>query len=50
VGYEARMEKVRNMHKISVEKLEGKIPFGKPLRRRDDIIKKDLQKIESGSV
>jgi hypothetical protein len=36
---------MRNAYKISVEKLEGTRPLGKPRRKWDDNIKMDLKEI-----
>ena len=42
----ARMEEGRGVHKVSVGKLEGKRPLGRPRRRWEDNIKMDLQEVE----
>ena len=39
VGHVARMGERRGMYRLLVAKPEGKIPFGKPRRRRKDNIK-----------
>jgi len=39
VGHVARMGECRGMYRLLVAKPEGKIPFGKPRRRRKDNIK-----------
>jgi hypothetical protein len=44
-GHVARMGKMRNAYKIKVRKLEGKIPFGRPGRKREDNIKVDLKRV-----
>ena len=36
------------MHKVSVGKLEGKSPLGRPRRRWEDNIKMDLQEVGRG--
>jgi hypothetical protein len=43
--YVARIEVVRNTN-IFVEKPEGKTPFGRPMRKRDDNIKIYLKLME----
>jgi len=35
----------RGVHKVLVGKPEGKRPFGRPRRRREDNIKMDLQEV-----
>ena len=41
----ARMEEGRGVHKVLVGKLEGKRTLGRPRRRWEDNIKKDLQEL-----
>jgi hypothetical protein len=36
--------------RVSVGKLEGKIPLVRPRRRREDNIKIDLQEVECGGI
>ena len=43
VGYVARMEEGRGVHKILVGKPDGKKPLGRPRRRWEDNIKMDLE-------
>jgi hypothetical protein len=38
------------VHRVLVEKLEGKKPFGGPRRRWEDNIKMDLQEVGVGCV
>jgi hypothetical protein len=47
-GHVARMGEGRKVYKVLVEKLEGKRPFGRLRRRRDDGIKKDVREIAWG--
>ena len=42
-GHVARMEEGRVVHKVLVEKPEGKRPLGRPRRRWEDNIKMDLE-------
>ena len=44
----SRMEEGRGVHKVLVEKHEGKRPLGRPKRRWVDNIKKDLQEVGRG--
>ena len=44
-GHVARMEEGRGVHKVLVEKREGKRPLGRPKRRWEDNIKIDLQEV-----
>ena len=44
----ARMEEGRVVHKVLVEKPEGKRPFGIPRRRWEDNIKMDLEEVGRG--
>ena len=41
----ARMEEGRGVHKVLVEKPEGKRPLGRPRRRWEDNIKMDLEEV-----
>jgi hypothetical protein len=41
-GHVARMREERGMHKVLVEKSEGKRPLGRPRRRWEDNIRMDL--------
>ena len=41
----ARMGEGRGVHRVLVGKPEGKRPPGRPRRRREDIIKMDLQEV-----
>ena len=45
VGHLARMGETRGVYRILVGKPEGKRPFGRPRRRREDNIKMDLQEV-----
>jgi hypothetical protein len=36
---------MRNAYKVSVERLEGKTPVGRPRRKWEDNIKSDLREI-----
>ena len=40
----------RGVHRVLVGKPEGKIPLGRPRRRREDNIKMDLQEIGCGGM
>ena len=44
----ARMGEGRGVHRVMVEKPEGKRPFGRPRRRWEDNIKMDLQELGGG--
>ena len=44
----ARMGEGRGVRRVLVEKPEGKIPLGRPRRRWEDNIKKDLQEVGGG--
>ena len=44
----ARMEEGRGVHKVWVGKPDGKRPFGRPRRRSEDNIKRDLQEVGRG--
>ena len=48
VGHAARMEEGRGMHKVLVEKPEGKRPLVRPRRRWEDNIKMNLEEVERG--
>jgi hypothetical protein len=45
VGHVARMGEKRNAYRILVVKPEGKVPLGRPRRRRVDNSKMDLREI-----
>jgi len=47
-GHVARMGKDRGVHRVLVEKPEGKRPLGRPRRRWEDNIKMDLQEVGGG--
>ena len=47
-GHVARMEEGRGVHKVLVGKPEGKRPLGRPRRRWEDIIKRDLEEVGRG--
>jgi hypothetical protein len=47
-GHVARMGEERVLHRVLVEKPEGKRPLGRPRRRWDDNIKTDLQEVGGG--
>jgi hypothetical protein len=44
----ARMGEGRGVHRVLVEKPEGKSPLGRPRRRWEDNIKMDLQEVGGG--
>ena len=44
----ARMGVGRSVHRVLVEKAEGKGPLGRPRRRWEDNIKMDLQEVREG--
>jgi len=44
-GHVARMGEVRGVHRVLVGKPEGKRPLGRPIRRRQDNFKMDLQEV-----
>jgi hypothetical protein len=44
----ARMGEERGVHRVLMEKPEGKRPLGRPRRRREDIIKMDVQEVGGG--
>src|SRR5215471_8523802 len=47
-GHVARMGEERGVHRVLVEKPEGKRPLGRPRRRWEDNIKMDLQQAGGG--
>ena len=47
-GHVAHMEEGRGVHKVLVGKPEGKRPLGRPRRRLEDNIKKDLHEVRWG--
>ena len=47
-GHVARMGEDRGVHRVLVEKPEGKRPLGRPRRRWEDDIKMDLQEVGMG--
>ena len=47
-GHVARMGEGRGMHRVLVEKPEGKRTLGRPRRRWEDNIKIDLQEVGGG--
>jgi hypothetical protein len=49
-GHVARMREERKVYKVLVGKPEGKRPLGRPRRRREDGIRKDLREIGLGGV
>jgi hypothetical protein len=44
------MGKRRGVYRVLVGKPEGKRPFGRPMRRWEDNIKKDLQKVDEDGL
>jgi hypothetical protein len=44
------MEEWRGVYRVFVGKPEGKRPLGRPRRRWDDNIKKDLQEVRCGGM
>jgi len=44
-GHVARMGEGRGVHRVLVEKPEGKRPLGRPRRRWEDNIKMDIQEV-----
>ena len=48
VGHVARMGEDRGVHRVLVDKPEGKRPMGRPRRRWEDNIKMDLQEVGGG--
>jgi len=49
-GHVARMEESRGVYRVLMGKPEGKRPLGRPRRRWEDNIKKDLQEVGFGDV
>jgi hypothetical protein len=49
-GHVAGMAEGRDVYRVLVGKPEGKRPLGKPWRRWEDNIKKDLQEIGCGGM
>ena len=49
-GYGARMGERRGVNRVLVGKLEGKRPLGRPMNRREDDIKIDLQEVGCGDM
>jgi hypothetical protein len=47
-GHVARMGAERGVHRVLVGKPEGKRPLGRPRRRWEDNIKRDLEKVGGG--
>jgi len=47
-GHVARIEKGRGVYRVLVGKPEGKRPLGRPRRRWEDNIKKDIQEVGGG--
>jgi len=47
-GHVARMGEGRGVHRVLVEKPEGKRPLGRPRRRWEDNIKMDLREVRGG--
>ena len=47
-GHAKRMKEGRGVHKVLVEKPEGKRPLGIPRHRWEDSIKMDLQEVGRG--
>jgi len=47
-GYVERMGEDRGVHRVLVEKREGKRPLGRPRRRWENNIKMDLQEVGGG--
>jgi hypothetical protein len=47
-GHVARMGEGRGAYRILVGRAEGRRPFGRPRRRWEDNIKKDLQEVDRG--
>ena len=47
-GHVARMGEERGVHRVLVGKPEGKSPLGRPRRRWEDNIKRDLQDVDVG--
>ena len=49
-GHVARMEESSGVYRVLMGKPEGKRPLGRPRRRWEDNIKKDLQEVGFGDV
>jgi hypothetical protein len=49
-GHVARMGERRSVYRVLVGKPEGKTPLGRPRRRWEDNIKKDLQEVGCGGM
>jgi hypothetical protein len=49
-GHVARMAEERCVHRVLVGKPEGKRPLGRPSRRGEDNIKRDLRELGVGCV
>jgi hypothetical protein len=49
-GHVARIGEERNVYRVLMGKPERKRPLGRPMRRWEDGIRKDLREIEWGSV
>jgi hypothetical protein len=47
-GYVALMGEKRDVHRFLVGKPEGKRPLGRPRRRWEDNIKRDVQEVGGG--
>jgi hypothetical protein len=47
-GHVARMGEGRGVHRVMVGKPKGRRPLGRPRRRWEDNIKRDLQDVEGG--
>ena len=47
-GHVARMEEDRGVHRVLVEKPEGRRSLGRPRRRWEDNIKMDIQEVGGG--
>jgi len=50
VGHVERMGERRGIYRVLVEKPEGKRPLGRPRRRWEDNIKRDLQEVGCGGM
>jgi len=46
LGYVAHIEKMRNVQKSLVRKLERKTPLGRPINKYEDNIKMDVKGVE----
>jgi len=49
-GHAVRMGERRDAYRFMVGKPEGKRPFGRPMRKREDNIKMDLQVVGCGGM